>query len=127
MFRRLFAEFLVGASCAMQSDQQVGVVGVSNVLKWLLGRFEKATLGVLLGLLAGAVVGLWPFQQGVEPQIGDVVKGRVVTEERLAELDAEDWPTAMYAPAPSQVVGSLGLLLVGLALTTGVARVGASE
>ncbi|MEM8496248.1 MAG: DUF368 domain-containing protein, partial [Planctomycetota bacterium] len=41
----------------------LGVVGVSNLLKWLLERFEKATLGVLLGLLLGAVVGLWPFQQ----------------------------------------------------------------
>ena len=29
---------------------------VSNLLKYLLRRFEKATLGVLLGLLVGAVV-----------------------------------------------------------------------
>ena len=34
----------------------VGIVGVS-----LLARHERATLGFLLGLLLGAVIGLWPF------------------------------------------------------------------
>ncbi len=40
----------------------VGVVGVSNLLRWLMDRYEAATLGALLGLLLGAVVGLYPFQ-----------------------------------------------------------------
>jgi len=47
-----------------------GVVGVSNLLRWLLDRAEKATLGALLGLLLGAVVGLWPFPEGQEPTLG---------------------------------------------------------
>ena len=47
-----------------------GVVGVSNLLRWLLDRAEKATLGALLGLLLGAVVGLWPFPEGREPTLG---------------------------------------------------------
>ncbi len=105
----------------------IGIAAVSNVLKLLLDRFEKLTLGVLLGLLLGAVVGLWPFQQGVEPALGDVVKGRVMTEETLAELDREDWPTAAFTPVPAQVGGSLVLVLVGLGLTVGVARFGTSE
>lgn len=105
----------------------VGIVAVSNVLKLLLHRFEKPTLGVLLGLLLGAVVGLWPFQHGVQPQVGDIVKGRVVTEERLADLDAEDWPTERFTPSPSQVGGSLALVLAGLGLTLGIARFGAEE
>ena len=41
----------------------LGVVGVSNLMKLLLARYRKPTLGVLLGLLLGAVLGLWPFQQ----------------------------------------------------------------
>ena len=53
----------------------LGVVGISNLMRMLLARFEKATLGVLLGLLLGAVLGLWPFQHGVQPQVGDVIKG----------------------------------------------------
>jgi putative membrane protein len=105
----------------------VGIVAVSNVLKVLLARFEKATLGVLLGLLLGAVVGLWPFQQGVPPQLGDVVKGRVVTEEVLADLDPDDWPTAWFTPSPGQVGGSLLLIGLGLATTLGVARFGAES
>jgi len=44
-----------------------GVVGVSNLLRWLLEHAEKATLGALLGLLLGAVVGLWPFPEGRNP------------------------------------------------------------
>ena len=39
----------------------VGIVGVSNVVKLLLARHQRATLGFLLGLLLGAVIGLWPF------------------------------------------------------------------
>ena len=39
----------------------IGIVGLSNLLKVLLHRYEKATLGFLLGLLLGSVLGLWPF------------------------------------------------------------------
>ena len=105
----------------------VGVVGVSNLLKWLLEHYEKATLGALLGLLLGAVVGLWPFQQPVEPALGSLVKGRVVTEERLSEIDMEDWPLERFQPGTGQVGASLGLVLVGLAATLLIAHVGRSE
>ena len=103
----------------------VGIAGVSNLLGWFLRRFEQATYGLLLGLLLGAVVGLWPFQRGVEPQLGDTVKGRPVTEDRV--IDAEDWPTAYFAPAPAQVGGSLALIVLGVGLTLGVGAVGAAR
>jgi uncharacterized membrane protein len=45
----------------------LGLVAASNVLRWLLRRFEKPTLGVLLGLLIGAPAGLYPFKEGVSP------------------------------------------------------------
>lgn len=106
----------------------VGVVGVSNLLKWLLARHGKATLGVLLGLLVGAVVGLWPFQQGVPPVPGEtVIKGRLVTPENLAEFEAEDWPVRFFTPTGGQVGGSLALALAGVAVTALVARLGAEE
>ncbi len=105
----------------------VGIAGVSNLLKFFLDRFEKQTLGLLLGLLVGAVVGLWPFQHGVEPHVGDVVKGRVMTAETLLDLDHEDWPTEVFTPAPAQVGGSVALMLLGLGLTMGVARMGTTE
>jgi len=103
----------------------VGIVVVSNLLGWFLRRYEQATYGVLLGLLLGAVVGLWPFQHGVEPEIGDIVKGRPVTEDRV--VDAEDWPTAYFTPTALQVGGSLGLVLLGFGITLGVAALGAGK
>jgi putative membrane protein len=105
----------------------VGVVVVSNVLRVLLHRHEKPTLGFLLGLLFGAVVGLWPFQQGVAPQEGDVIKGRVVTAETLAEIDAADYPVRLFSPGPAQVAGALALIAGGFAATTAIAHLGAGR
>ena len=39
----------------------LSLVLLSNLLKWMLGRYEKATLGLLLGILLGSVIGIWPF------------------------------------------------------------------
>ena len=39
----------------------LGVVCVSNLVELLLERYRRTTLGFLLGLLLGSVVGLWPF------------------------------------------------------------------
>ena len=39
----------------------LGVVGVSNLVRLLLEQYRRATLGFLLGLLLGSVIGLWPF------------------------------------------------------------------
>lgn len=39
----------------------LSIVVVSNLLKWLLRHHQKPTVGLLLGILLGSVVGLWPF------------------------------------------------------------------
>jgi putative membrane protein len=39
----------------------LGLVAVSNLLKWLLRRHEAATTAVLLGVLWGSVIPIWPF------------------------------------------------------------------
>ncbi|MEN0063280.1 MAG: DUF368 domain-containing protein [Myxococcota bacterium] len=103
----------------------VGIVGVSHALRWLLARYETLTLGVLLGLLVGAVVGLWPFQEGFPPELGSVWKGQVVTDAVLADLDAEDYPTRWFRPSALQVLGSLCLIALGFVMTLGIARLGA--
>ena len=102
----------------------VGVVGVSNALQWLLARYEKATLGALLGLLLGAVVGLWPFQEPTPPAPGDVVKGRVLREADLAAVAPEDWPLRSFAPHAGHVAGALTAALAGLAATWAIGRLG---
>jgi len=67
-----------------------GIVGVSNLLRWLLAHFEQATLGVLMGLLVGSVLGIYPFQEAV----------------------AKGEPRVYFTPAIWQV--AVGLLLVGV-------------
>ena len=101
-----------------------GIVGVSNLLRWLLDRHRQATLGALLGLLLGAVAGLWPFQQPVEPPPGSIVQGQVVTEASLPGIDPADWPLDRFAPSVGQVGAALALVLCGLAATTAIARIG---
>ncbi|MFQ5416159.1 MAG: DUF368 domain-containing protein [Myxococcota bacterium] len=105
----------------------VGVAGVSNLLKWLLHRYEKATLGALLGLLFGAVIGLWPFQQGTTPEIGDTIKGRVVAEDNLAEFAPEDWPVRSFDPSFGQAAGAAGLVVLGLSATLLIGRLGGGD
>lgn len=105
----------------------VGVVLVGNLLKFLLSRYRKATLGFLLGLLIGSVAGLWPFRVGVAPQVGDTIKGRVVTEESLSEIDQEDWLTKTFTPDVTQIGSSLGLVALGFAITIGVSLIGGKD
>jgi putative membrane protein len=102
----------------------LGVVVVSNVLKVALEKYEQATLGTLLGLLVGAVVGLWPFQQAVEPVVGLVVKGKALTAAGLGEVDLEDLPTEFFSPEPTQVVVAAVMIALGLAITYGVSWIG---
>lgn len=75
-----------------------GVVVVSNLLKFLLKKYGNATLGVLLGLLIGAVVGLWPFQQ----------------------------ETGFFAPSAGEIFAAIALAAAGLAVTFGIAKIGSS-
>lgn len=102
----------------------LGIVGVSNGLRWLLARFEKATLGVLLGLLLGAVIGLYPFQEPVAPEVGFMDHGRVVPESELSLIPKEDWPIQRFEPSGSEVSTSAIAVVAGLLLTFGISRFG---
>lgn len=103
----------------------LGVVGVSNLLKRLLDRHERPTLGVLLGLLVGAVFGLWPFQHSVAPQVGQVIRGVTLTsQEMVAAVALKDYPTALFTPSPGQILAALGLVTLGFAASSTVARLG---
>ena len=57
----------------------LGVVGVSNLVKLLLARYRRATLGFLLGLLLGSVIGLWPFPTVPSPAQAGVGVGLAAT------------------------------------------------
>ncbi len=101
-----------------------GVVVVSNLLRFLLHRYESATLGVLLGLLLAAPLGLYPFREGVEPKVGDVIRGETVTEASLAEIEPKDWPQRSFTPSSLQIAGAGGLVVLGFGATLAIARLG---
>ena len=105
----------------------IGVLVVSNLLKYLLAKHEKPTLGLLLGLLVGAVRGLWPFQQGVAPKIGDMFKGRPMTAEILAELSPDKYPTERFDPTGTQIASAIGLIVLGYLITALVSKLGAGK
>ncbi len=48
-----------------------GIALLSNALRALLARHSAPTHGALLGLLLGSVLGLWPFQEAVHPELVD--------------------------------------------------------
>ncbi len=102
----------------------LGIVGVSNGLRWLLERHEKPTLGALLGLLLGAVIGLYPFQQSVRPEPGFTHRGIEVPADELGDVPPEDWPLEPYTPSGGELASAGGAFAGGLALTLLIARLG---
>lgn len=40
----------------------LGIAAAARLVRYFLGAYPQATLGVLFGLLLGATAGLWPFQ-----------------------------------------------------------------
>jgi putative membrane protein len=105
----------------------VGVVGVSNLLQWLLKRYAKATLGTLLGLLLGAVVGLWPFQEPRPPVPGEALKGRIVTSENLADFKRDDWQLVSFEPSGREMATAAGLIAIGFGATLLIGRLGRQD
>lgn len=106
----------------------VGVAVVSNLLRWVLHHHERVTLGVLLGLIIAAPAGLYPFRVGVPPEVGDVIKGEVVTVDNLESMraadSAKDWAQETFAPSIGQIGGSMALIVLGFGATMGIARLG---
>ena len=103
-----------------------GVAGVSNLVRLLLATRRRATLGFLLGLLLGAVVGLWPFTEPVQPRVGDVVGGRkLLSPEMVAAIDPADHRRRRTLPTPGQAGGGALLVLAGFGASWSVSRLGA--
>lgn len=110
----------------------LGIAGVSNLAKVLLARFPQPSLGLLLGLLLGAVVGLWPFQQSIEPEVGTTLKGQTVVEENgelIYEItgkrvDPRDYRQEAFTPTAAHVAGSIAFTGLGFFLTAAITRIG---
>lgn len=106
----------------------IGIAGVSNLLRLALSRARALTMGLLLGLLVAAPAGLWPFKVASPPQIGEVFKGAVVTQETLAQAsdpkNAKSWNESYFKPGPMHIAGSAGFILLGAGITYGISLIG---
>lgn len=104
----------------------LGIVVVSNSIRWLLARFPKEVLGALLGLLIGAVLGLWPFRVAEPPAPGSWYRGALIESTAAAmDIPKRHWPMKAFTPTPGQVIGSIGLVMVGFSLCWSIGRLGA--
>ncbi|MDF1836917.1 MAG: DUF368 domain-containing protein [Planctomycetota bacterium] len=67
----------------------LGIALLSNVLRLFLDRKPQVSHGMLLGLLVGSILGLWPFQNPVHPELArkEVRKATVMV---LADGEAQD-------------------------------------
>jgi len=121
----------------------LGIVGLSNLLKVLLRRWHRVTIGVLLGILLGSVIGLWPF--GKQPSDKSLQRRSVPELKKFAsehhipltvELDArEDLIAAILSGwdqrgsptyTPKAVTLAAALVIVGFALTCCLSRMRAT-
>lgn len=107
----------------------VGVVGISNFMRWLLQRHPVPTHGFLLGLLAGAVLGLWPFMMPQPPKAGDIIRGEVVTQTQVDSnaIEMKHWPLAAFTPTGGQAFGAIALILVGFGASAAIGRMGEAK
>ena len=90
-----------------------GIGLLSNVLKFFLARFRGPSHGALLGLLVGAVLGLWPFQDSVHPDLATKDRQKAVLAllqgEELSAVQADfgvDWDAARAAELSAEHAGA---------------------
>ncbi len=92
----------------------LGIAALSNVLKAALERAPRVSHGLLLGLLFGSVIGLWPFQESLHPDLSGrsnrkAVQMLVVDGADPADVRAEhgvEWSDADLARVRGAYAGS---------------------
>lgn len=101
----------------------LGIAVTAVIMRSLLHKYESATTGVLLGLLLGAVLGLWPFRVGVPPEVGDVIRGQtLITVEQRDEVKPKYWRTEAFTPNPQEIVMATMAAAIGFGTALGVGR-----
>ena len=54
----------------------IGIVAFSKILHWLIGKYEKQTLLVLIGFTIGALVKVWPWADKAAYEAANVLNGQ---------------------------------------------------
>ncbi|MDP6539692.1 MAG: DUF368 domain-containing protein [Planctomycetota bacterium] len=101
---RVIAPVLVGAGA--------GIVLLSHLLRSMLARHPRPSHAALLGLLVGSILGLWPFQEPLHPDLAHegrraavelTLEGATASElagrgiEGVSDADVEAWRRAYGA------------------------------
>ena len=82
---------------------------------------------LLLGLLVGAVAGLWPFREPMEPTPGDIHRGQPLTAEMIADLQKHKWPTEAFDPSALEVALAIALIAAGITATSLLSVIGRNK
>ncbi|MEE2907021.1 MAG: DUF368 domain-containing protein [Planctomycetota bacterium] len=100
----------------------LGVVVVSNVMQWFLQNARKTTLGVLMGFLLGAVLGLWPYYAPVDE--GTLLANYGLSAPEIEELRPRDWPVETFSPSAGQIGAGIGLVILGFGISLAISMMG---
>ncbi len=84
----------------------VGILAFAKFLKWLLGRWEKATLLVLVGFVIGSLVRIWPYSN-----MQDIADAQALRTGSATPLDLQIPSAALWCAA--------GVVLIILLQLTG--------
>ena len=99
----------------------IGIAFTALAMRMLLKKHEATTLSVLLGLLLGAVLGLWPFRIGIPPEVGDVVRGQtIITLSQRDQVKPQNWRTEAFAPSAKEILFSFMAAGLGFCVANGV-------
>ena len=89
-----------------------GLLAFTKVLRWLLGRYESATLAALAGFMIGSLRKLWPYQTDLTPGV----------EKLDAKTFAAHWPN--WSAGSTWISLAVLLAAVGLVVLLEVVAAG---
>jgi putative membrane protein len=87
-----------------------GLLAFSRILNWLLQHFRSTTMAVLMGLMVGSIVKLWPLQRPTEDTASLDLKNRVMEYVWPSQWNSSDWNGSTW-PLLLLTVGSFALVL----------------
>jgi len=95
----------------------IGIGGVSLLLKTLFEKYAKPTFGLLLGVLCGAFIGLYPFAKYLPIEVGQKLPkggGGLVTPENIGRFEPDDGLLVFFAPTITQTLLAVAFILAGI-------------
>lgn len=99
----------------------IGILGFSKFLHWLLKRFERPTMLVLVGFVLGALVKVWPWNDMSKVAQAQLLRGGMDAEAAKAGADLLlSSGGNMGQVIDLQVSGAIIWAIVGLVLVAGL-------